>query len=118
MIDSRVVGEAELHAAVDRAPEAGAQAILVLTPEAFAPTDETVERVQALIARELPGFGELLRHAAYAEIGSAAMSLRAVGGLTADGLPIFAFPASAAVCRIAIEELIAPELGHLVRKAG
>jgi molybdenum cofactor biosynthesis protein B len=52
----------------------------------------------------------------YAEIGPAAMLSRAIGGVRA-GKIILTMPGSPAAVRLAMEKLIVPELGHLVREA-
>ena len=71
----------------------------------------------ALLDKRIDGFGELFRSLSYAEIGSAAMLSRAVGG-THRGLVIFATPGSTAAVRLALEKLILPELGHLRFEVG
>ncbi len=79
--------------------------------------DRTYEAISALLDKELVGFGELFRMLSFAEIGSAAMLSRAVAGLH-RGVPIFCCPGSVAAARLALERLILPELGHVVREAG
>ncbi len=74
--------------------------------------DCTATVVQTRLTRELPGFGELFRSLSYAEIGSAAMLSGAIGGLVGKKL-VFALPGSVAACRLGMEKLILPELGHL-----
>jgi molybdenum cofactor biosynthesis protein B len=54
----------------------------------------------------------------FGEIGSAAMLSRAVGGVTREGLLVFAMPGSPAAVRLACERLILPELGHLIEELG
>jgi molybdenum cofactor biosynthesis protein B len=78
--------------------------------------DSTYEAVVGLLDKRLDGFGELFRMLSFAEIGSAAMLSRAVGGL-AGGVAVFAMPGSTAAVRLALERLILPELGHLVFEA-
>jgi molybdenum cofactor biosynthesis protein B len=51
----------------------------------------------------------------YQEIGSAAMLSRATAGI-AGGRAIFMLPGSPAAVRLAMEKLILPELGHVVRE--
>lgn len=63
--------------------------------------------------RVLPGFGELFRMLSFQEVGSAAMLSTAIGGI-ARGKPVFALPGSPKACRLAMERLILPELGHLL----
>jgi molybdenum cofactor biosynthesis protein B len=52
----------------------------------------------------------------YQEIGAAAMLSRAVGGLI-DKKVVLTMPGSPAGVRLAMEKVILPELGHLVREA-
>lgn len=78
-----------------------------------APRDGTVEVVESLLDRRLPGFGELFRVLSHREIGAAAMLSRATAGV-AGTTAIFALPGSTAAVRLAMEELILPELRHLV----
>lgn len=75
--------------------------------------DTTVEIVSQKLDKKLPGFGELFRMLSYREIGAGAMLSRAVGGLAGDTL-IFAMPGSTNAVRLATEELILPEIEHLV----
>ncbi len=79
--------------------------------------DGTYEAVAGVLDKTLPGFGELFRMLSYAEIGSAAMLSRAVGGVC-RGTIVFAVPGSPAACELAAEKLIVPELGHLVYELG
>ena len=76
-----------------------------------APRDNTFDVLERLLTRKLDGFGELFRSLSYAEIGSAAMLSRALGGLVGTTL-VFSLPGSTAACRLGMEKLIVPELGH------
>jgi molybdenum cofactor biosynthesis protein B len=78
-----------------------------------APRDVTVEAVQPLFEREIPGFGELFRMLSYQDVGSAAMLSRACAGVVA-GRPVFVLPGSTAAVELAMERLILPQIGHLV----
>jgi molybdenum cofactor biosynthesis protein B len=51
----------------------------------------------------------------YGEIGAAAMLSRAQAGVV-QGRVVFSLPGSPNACRLAVEKLIVPELGHLVRE--
>ncbi len=106
-----------VQAAIDRARQAGARAVIVTGGTGLSRRDSTVEAVRALFAKELPGFGELFRFLSFQELGSAAMLSRATAGVTADGLVIAVLPGSTGACRTAFERLLGPELGHLVREA-
>jgi len=78
----------------------------------ISPRDSTYEAVAALLDKELHGFGELFRMLSYQEIGSAAFLSRATAGISA-GKIVVAIPGSPAACRLALEKLLIPELGHI-----
>ena len=78
----------------------------------IAPRDSTIEAIRPLLNKELEGFGELFRMLSYQEIGSAAFWSRALAG-TANGRILVALPGSPAACRLAMEKLLIPELGHM-----
>ncbi|TGB00011.1 MogA/MoaB family molybdenum cofactor biosynthesis protein [Sporolactobacillus shoreae] len=76
--------------------------------------DVTIEAVSSLIEKKITGFGELFRMISYTEdIGSAAMMSRAVAG-TLLGKAIFSMPGSTGAVRLAMRQLILPELAHVV----
>ena len=78
--------------------------------------DGTFEAVDSLLTKRLPGFGELFRSLSYQQIGAAAMLSRATAGLVGP-MVVVALPGSRHAVRLALEELVLPELGHLVREA-
>ena len=78
--------------------------------------DQTFETVSQMISKPLPGYGELFRMLSFEEIGAAAMLSRATGGLMGRTV-LLTMPGSRAAVRLAMERLILPELGHLVREA-
>ena len=92
------------------------QAIITTGGTGITSRDCTYEAVSAMLWKRLDGFGEIFRALSYEQIGSAAMLSRAVAG-TIAGRVIFALPGSEAAVRLAVEKLIVPELGHLVREA-
>lgn len=108
---------AHLIAALEALVAQGAEVILCTGGTGIAPRDRTVDTLQGLWDRRLPGFGELFRQLSFAEIGTAAMLSRADAGLWGP-VAIFALPGSSAAVRLAWERLIAPELGHLVSLLG
>lgn len=77
--------------------------------------DTTHEAIAGLIEKRLDGFGELFRALSFAEIGAAAMLSRALAG-SFRGKALFSMPGSPAAVRLAMERLILPELGHIVRE--
>ena len=91
-------------------------AILMTGGTGLGSRDQTFETVSGLLDKTLPGYGELFRMLSYEEIGTAAMLSRAVGGLVGRTV-LLTMPGSPAAVRLALEKLILPELGHLVREA-
>ena len=77
--------------------------------------DVTPEAIEPLLTKQLPGFGEVFRVLSYQEIGAATMLSRAFAGVIGRTL-IFALPGSPNAVRLAMEKLVVPELGHLVRE--
>lgn len=92
------------------------EAVLLTGGTGLGSRDQTFETVGALLTKPLPGFGELFRMLSYEQIGAAAMLSRAIGGLI-ERVVVLAMPGSEAAVRLAMERLILPELGHLVREA-
>jgi len=90
-----------------------ADAVLVTGGTGLGPRDRTPEAVSPLFEQRLPGFGELFRMLSFRQIGAAAMLSRAEAGVVA-GVPVFLLPGSPAAIELAVRELIAPELPHLV----
>ena len=75
--------------------------------------DRTYDVLSDALDKELPGFGELFRMLSYEEIGPGAMLSRATGGV-AGGTLFFSMPGSLNAVKLALDELILPELKHLV----
>jgi molybdenum cofactor biosynthesis protein B len=109
---------AQIAEELQRAKAAGAQVALLTGGTGIASRDHTFETVSGLLAKQLPGFGELFRMLSFDEIGSAAMLSRAVAGVTRDGLLVFAMPGSPAAVKLACDRLIFPELSHLLEELG
>jgi molybdenum cofactor biosynthesis protein B len=77
--------------------------------------DSTFEAVEALLDKRLPGFGELFRVLSWEQVGAAAMLSRAQMGIHARRI-VVSLPGSPNACRLALDKLLLPELGHLVRE--
>lgn len=88
-------------------------AVVLTGGTGVAPRDVTYEAVEGLLEKPLHGFGELFRSLSYAEIGSAAMLSRAIGGVVGRTV-VFALPGSTKAVELGVTKLIAPELGHVV----
>ena len=95
---------------------ADVDAILLTGGTGISSRDQTFETVTSLMDKPLPGYGELFRMLSYEQIGAAAMLSRAAGGLIGRTV-VLTMPGSSAAVRLAMEKLILPELGHLVREA-
>ncbi len=75
--------------------------------------DVTVEATMPLMEKILPGFGEMFRFLSMKEIGSAAIMSRAVAGV-ADKKAIFCLPGSKNAVKLAMDEIILKECGHIL----
>lgn len=78
--------------------------------------DITVETILPILDKKLDGFGELFRSLSYQEIGTASIMSRAIAGV-AGGKVILCLPGSLGAARLAMEKIILPEIGHMVREA-
>jgi molybdenum cofactor biosynthesis protein B len=78
--------------------------------------DVTVETVTPMLEKVLDGFGELFRTLSYMEIGTASIMSRAVAGVV-KGKIIICIPGSLGAAKLAIDKIILPEIGHMVREA-
>ncbi|HBY77995.1 MAG TPA: molybdenum cofactor biosynthesis protein, partial [Cyanobacteria bacterium UBA11148] len=79
----------------------------------IAPRDTTYEVLERLLEKTLPGFGEVFRFLSYQEIGSRAIASRAVAGVY-QGKLVFSIPGSTGAVKLAMQQLILPELIHLI----
>ena len=91
-------------------------AILLTGGTGIGSRDQTFETVSGLLAKTLPGYGELFRMLSFDQVGPAAMLSRAIGGVM-GGKILLTMPGSPAAVQLALEGLLVPELGHLVREA-
>lgn len=94
----------------------GVDAVITCGGTGIGPTDVTVETVQPLLEKELRGFGEIFRRLSYEEIGSAAILTRAIAGVS-GGKAVFCIPGSPQAVSLAVEKLILPEAGHIIKHA-
>ncbi|MFM1802637.1 MAG: hypothetical protein RJA81_1989 [Planctomycetota bacterium] len=107
----------QIRKAVDRASaDSNVQAVIFTGGTGISPRDQTVETLEKCFTRRIPGFGELFRMLSYQEIGSATILSRSTAGLI-NHLVVALLPGSRAAVRLAMEKILIPELGHLVREA-
>jgi len=78
--------------------------------------DITVETIAPLLEKKLDGFGELFRFLSYQEIGTASIMSRAIAGVV-GGKVILCLPGSSGAANLAMDKIILPEIGHMVREA-
>jgi molybdenum cofactor biosynthesis protein B len=92
-----------------------AQVIVTTGGTGITSRDTTYEAITGLLEKTLDGFGELFRMLSYEEIGSAAMLSRACAGTIGKTI-VFALPGSPHAVALAMNKLILPEIGHVVRE--
>ena len=94
----------------------GADIIISTGGTGIAKRDVSIEAVQPLLDKEIPGFGELFRFLSYRDdIGTKALASRAIGGVK-DHTILFAIPGSVGAVTLAMKELILLEVKHLKRE--
>jgi molybdenum cofactor biosynthesis protein B len=92
-------------------------AVIVTGGTGIAARDVTIESLADLWSKELPGFGELFRALSFQEVGAASMLSRATAGVL-GGAFVVLLPGSPKACRLAMERLVIPELGHVAGLLG
>jgi molybdenum cofactor biosynthesis protein B len=90
-------------------------AIIINGGTGISKRDSTFEAVDAMLEKRLVGFGEIFRYLTYQDIGSSAIMSRATAGIL-KGRVLFSVPGSENAVRLAMEKLILPELGHLIKE--
>jgi len=95
---------------------AGLEAAVFCGGTGITHTDITIETVSPFFEKVLPGFGEFFRRLSYDKMGSGAITSRAVAGV-ANGKVLFCIPGSPDAAKLAVELLISPEAGHIVKHA-
>ena len=78
----------------------------------ISPRDTTYDVLSRMLEKTLPGFGELFRMLSFQEVGAAAMLSRATAGVY-RGCIVVSVPGSPNAVRLAMEQLIFPEINHL-----
>ena len=75
--------------------------------------DCTIEAVAPLFHKTMDGFGELFRMKSYEQVKNAVILSRATAGIT-NGCAIFCIPGSPKAVKPAAEEIIVPEIRHII----
>ncbi len=104
------------HAVKSVLDNAGVEAAVFCGGTGITHTDVTIEAVSPFFEKTLPGFGEFFRRLSFDKNGSGALTTRAVAGV-ASGKALFCIPGSPDAAHVAVEQLISPEAGHIVKHA-
>ncbi|MCI4355667.1 MAG: MogA/MoaB family molybdenum cofactor biosynthesis protein [Thermoplasmata archaeon] len=91
------------------------EAVLTIGGTGASSRDLTVNALEAMGGRVLPGFGEIYRSLSFAEVGPLAILSRATL-FVVKLKPVFALPGSERAVRTAVERLIVPAVQHLVEE--
>jgi molybdenum cofactor biosynthesis protein B len=75
--------------------------------------DITIETIVPYFDKEIPGFGELFRFLSYKDIGNSTILSRATAGVI-NNIIVFLIPGSKNAVKLALEQIIAPELPHVL----
>ncbi len=76
--------------------------------------DVTIETVRPMMRKELTAFSSVFSQLSFEQIDSAAIMSRATAGVVEE-TAVFCLPGSLNACKLACDELIFPEAGHLAR---
>ena len=89
------------------------QILLVTGGTGITAKDVTIEAVRPLFVKEMTSFGPIFAQLSFDEIDSAAILSRATAGIIQSSA-VFCLPGSLKACKLACNNLIFPEIGHIV----
>ena len=95
---------------------AGLDIIVTTGGTGISPTDVTIDAARPIFDRELTAFGVMFTILSHEEVGMACLLSRATAGVMKDKV-VFCLPGSPKACRLAMEKIILPEAGHIVKHA-
>ena len=95
------------------AQRSDADAVIICGGTGLTCMDLTIEAVEPLFGKTLPGFGEIFRTLSLKEVGTRAMLTRAEAGIC-QGKPVFCLPGSPNAARLGTE-LILAEIEHVLQ---
>jgi molybdenum cofactor biosynthesis protein B len=108
--DERAVIREAVESAVG---ENDVDAVVTTGGTGITPDDETIEAVEGLLEKELPGFGEQFRRRSEPEIGMRTVGTRATAGVVDDTV-VFCLPGSENAVHLGVGEIVLPVVSHLV----
>ena len=115
VVEGRQIVRDDPSAVQQAVKAASAEVVITTGGTGITSRDGTYEALSAMFDKTLDGFGELFRMLSYEQIGSAAMMSRACAGVIGR-TAVFSLPGSEHAVRLAMEKLIIPEMGHIVRE--
>ena len=115
VVEGRQIVKDDPSAVQQAVKAASAEVVITTGGTGITSRDGTYEALSAMFDKTLDGFGELFRMLSYEQIGSAAMMSRACAGVVGR-TAVFSLPGSEHAVRLAMEKLILPEMGHIVRE--
>ena len=108
--------EEQISSAVSKALES-ANCVVVTGGTGLTSDDCTIEAVSPMFDKTMDGFGELFRWKSYEQVKTAVLRSRATAGLV-KGSAVFCIPGSPKAVKLASEEIIVPEIKHILTHAG
>ena len=115
VVDHQVVpddAEAISRALSSLVEQGDVDVVLINGGTGVSPGDVTIEAVRPMFNKEISAFGTLFTLLSYEQIDSAALLSRATAGVVGQ-TAVFCMPGSLKAVKLACNELIFPELGHL-----
>ena len=92
-------------------------AIIVCGGTGLSVSEITLEALRPIMVKTMPGFAEIFRKLSYEQVGSTAIRIRALAGLTDQKKLLFCLPNSPALLKLAMEKLILPEIRSIIYHA-
>lgn len=108
--DIQAIGDLARHVVEKIVPDA----VIMTGGTGISPKDVTIEAVKPMFKKELTAFGVLFAQLSFEEIDAAAILSRATAGIVGSTM-IFCIPGSIKACKLACNQLIFPELGHILK---
>jgi molybdenum cofactor biosynthesis protein B len=93
------------------------QAVFVNGGTGLSPKDVTIEALRPLFDKEMTAFGVIFAGMSFDKVDTAALLSRATAGVV-DGVFVACMPGSPAACKLAVREILLPELSHIVGHLG
>ncbi|MFW5950313.1 MAG: MogA/MoaB family molybdenum cofactor biosynthesis protein [archaeon] len=93
------------------------EAVVTVGGTGLSPSDVTVEAIEPLLEKRLPGFGELFRISYHERVGPNIVGMRPIAGISED-VPVFCLPGEQESAQFAASEILGETLVDIVAEAG